>query len=694
MPEVLEECQKRIKEYENQVSAISEYQDLVSKFEKALYGSTEKQLIIPQVSDVLKLFFYLGIPQEKWFLITEIMQDLSQDIDCDWRGEEWFVILQTLMKIDQQSLNNYLEALNHYLKKNDYDQIVATEVNSIIEKYATDQMSCYTVEEEIALAVVVKHNFNNIFENEQNFRNNETTVDGVKKTFSFLLLLTMAYSKLHEEKVYFDALLGSLLLYRQDLLMLNQKIRHKELEMRKAKEESTRIVFIRKTTPQNLRLIEKYKEYMEILLKIEPIDDLITMSHDNQSKLEKDQRELRQQMGHLRKIITEYIKQKEFYHIHPSVLELIDLSLQKQILWEIRNHNKNRLMELKEQMKQCQKSNFDKIAHILNSYGCSTNHLTEQERTTLVSRYSEEEIKVMIDAIDKIPMEWKSRYYFLLTKSDLTRIQKIDYYMKKKYLTESFLKTHMDYFEITSPSFQNFEEILKAIEEVGIDPKDITKKNETIWEEECSKIKERIALHRKYGTNFQNNPQHWYDYLQSDIAFDLFDEWIELGFLGYTRHHPYLLKEQNKLVGKKIRLMQEMGFQEENGRIRSSCFTEQYLNEEDIEAYFEGEYIPVEDSILEKESRLQISSKTMTLPIVRELDTKYLVSDSLYQINDVFVSRNRFLRNLEVLKDHPEISFSQQVKRSLIYTPYKGYTEEMIQRLQQIVPSVKQKRID
>lgn len=686
--EVIESYQRAISRYEEELRALVDYEQLALKFERAIHFGRESRLNIFQLSEVLKSFFYLDIPKEKWFLISEIMSDLEENMNQNDCILEWPNLLDFLTSIADEEINRYLENFYSFLEDYDCQKLLSVDTKSFFKKRYREGQDSYYVSTILSLAIMVKENFRNIFENRLNYQMQQTTVEGVHKTFSFLLLYSLASPKIMMQRESLTAFTGLLALYNSNLEKINFKIFQKELEL-----AGDNVFILRKKTPENVLLIEKFTEYQDVYTILPIVLEYISDYRNNMSYLKKRRKSIRHQIKILQELISFLEKDKEVCSIPSSIFQLEDLELQGEILSKIKKYNYLYAKNLSNQIQRYKKSDFESLATVFTMYRCDISNLSEQEVEILTSCYTIDQIHTMISVLDKSKLAWREKFNFIFTKSNLLRVKKLQSYLEKKSLTVDFLQSHIDYYDVHSDSFSNFEKILSIVEGLGIDSKNIAKKSSNLWQMECNMVQQNVDLYKKYGVDFSQNQQYDYDYLGDQFSFDLLDEWMELGFLAYARSHLYLLRRKNGSVGKKIRLMRELGFSVEDERVWTSCFLEQPFSDSDVEEYFQNDFVRVEDLLLEKIPRLTISKETLSLPIVHELDSKYLISEVLYEINGILVSRNRFLRNLEVLQKNSKIPYSEQILKAITFTPYCGYTKEELEILKKVFSNGKRKEI-
>lgn len=690
MQKIIEKILAQKSEYQYEIESIDECTRIKEKIQNIVYPSFHKDLPILKVSELLKIYFYLYIPFEKWFLISEIMDDLVPYID-DKPEVVWFELFCGIEQLDKETLDNYIFGIHEFLNEDSIESLISVDVDSFLEKYYQniDENDSYDLS--IVLAILIKNNFLNIFENLQDFQKKNTTVDGVRRLFSFLILFSIIFEKLKEEYLTFKGFLGVLSKYNSCISQFNLLLRQNKIKLSGLNNKL--IVTCNVNDSRITQLAKNFNEYHEMWTKIESAYHFFIMCQESERLFSTRRKELYAQISYLKDIVCELSKTEDFYPLSSSITKLENKNLQKQILLKIQEINLASGNRWRRKFRKYKRNDFEQLRLLLNQYYCHPENLSDSEKQKITSICTLEKVKEMIEALENSAFDWKPFYFQILTTTSINRIEKIDYYLKRKYMNVKVLNEHIEYFDIHSSSFDQFERNLRLLEEKDILVKDVSKKTFSIFLEESNQLEKRLDLHESYQTSFQNNSMNNYDYLLYDQSFDMYDELIELGFLDYIRKNPYLLIKQNKSVGRRIRLMREIGYDVE-GEIPNSCFMDDIFSISDLNQYFEDDYVFISDDILEKHSRLEISPNTLSMSIIRNIDSKYLSSDSLYLISGIPVSRNRFLRNFEVFKDNENLSTSEKVLRAFIYTPYSGYTKEEIDILKNELITNKCKMID
>ena len=601
------------------------------------------------------------------------MDDLAPYID-DKPEIVWFQLFYGIEQLDKDILDNYISGIEEFLKEDQMESLISIDIDTFLEEnhQVEDKNKDYDLK--IVLAVLIKNNFVNAFEDLKDFQNKKTTVDGIQRLFTFLILFSTVFEKLKEEYSIFKGFLGVITKYNSCIEQLNLMLKQNKIKFDKS--GSQLIVVCNDVNDSKItQLAEDFNEYQNMWRKLEPVYHFFVMCQENENLFSKERKELYAQISHLTSIIQLLSKNEEFYPLSSSIVKLKNKNLQKQILLKMQEVNLKGERKWKRKLYKYKKNDFEQLCVLLNQYHCHPETLSDSEKQKMTSICSLEKIKEMILLLENSTFNWKPFYFQILTTTSINRISKIEYYLKRKYLTVKILSEHIEYFDVHSDNFNQFERNSSLLEGKGISAKDVSKRTFSIFLEDFEKLKERLNLHEYYETSFYSNSMNDYNYLLYDQSFDLYDEFIELGFLNFIRENPCLLTEQNKFVGKRIRLMREIGYLVE-GEIPINCFMDDVFPVSDINQYFEDDYCLSSDDILENNSRLTISSETLSMPIIRELDSKYLIGDSLYSISGIPVSRNRFLRNFEVLSHEENLPILEKVIRSLIYTPYSGYTKE------------------
>lgn len=692
MQKIVDKILAQKSEYQYEIKSIDECIRIGEKIKNIVTPSFRQDLPILKISELLKIYFYLYIPKEKWFLISEIMDELGTYID-EKPEIFWFQLFYGLESLDREILDNYIYGIEEFLKEGNIKSIISVDADSFIKKHRKDKDGVSSYDLNVVLAVLVKNNFMNAFENMQDFQKKNTTEDGIHRLFSFLILFSIAFDGIKEDSVYFKGFLGCITKFNSSINQFNSMCRQNKIKVNKVGNEPGKFVVNCNTNDSKIvQLAKDFNEYHELWSKMAPAYNLVLMCDENKRIFSSRQKELYTQISYLKDILQALMKKEEFYSLSPSITKLENKNLQKQILLKIQEVNLANEKKWNRKLKHYQKNDFEQLCALLNKYHCHPETLSDSEKQQITSLCSLEKIKQIILALENSTFDWKPFYFQILTTTSVIRVSKIDYYLKRKILTTKILGEHIEYFDIHSDSFDQFERNFNLLESKGISGKDVSKKTFSIFLNDSSQLERRLDLHEFYQTSFQKNDTNHYDYLLDDQSFDLYDEFIELGFLNYMRKNPYLLVKSNQSVGGRIRLMREIGYKIEE-EIPSYCFTEDIFSGSDISQYFEDDYGFVTDDILENNQRLTISPSTLSMSIVRDMDSKYLVCDSIYAIEGIPISRNRFLRNLEVLNRDINLSDSEKISRAILYTPYAGYTKEEIDILKNKFMTGKSKMI-
>ena len=87
---------------------------------------------------------------------------------------------------------------------------------------------------------------------------------------------------------------------------------------------------------------------------------------------------------------------------------------------------------------------------------------------------------------------------------------------------------------------------------------------------------------------------------------------------------------------------------------------------------------PVCVKTLEHQPRTIISEDTKNNKLIETLDEFYKRDELTYEINDIVISRNRVLRNFEVLKEIENISPTDLLYQAILYKMIENIEDEKL----------------
>lgn len=221
--------------------------------------------------------------------------------------------------------------------------------------------------------------------------------------------------------------------------------------------------------------------------------------------------------------------------------------------------------------------------------------------------------------------------------------------------------------------FNNFSKNISLFENNGINIVDIVNGYYEFLFINNSYLEEVLKLSSLYGIKLDNDKLIR---LIDVTNFDNIDLYIEEGYHDFIVNNINLL-EQGDLIPKRIHinnlvnselvdsnsisseLVNEGSFFVPNSSLDSACGSKIYVVENKEIKH-----------ILDNSNRLSISNDTMCSDVVLKLDREYRDND-VYSFDGIIISRNKVLRNLEVLKN-TNYSLYDIVLNSIIYNSILG----------------------
>lgn len=684
MDEVIDLLNQEREKKNLQLSAFLHFDALIKGIDSHFsnYNSSDFELV--PLSSILIASLFCGAPVEKWSLVEKILNEVvSPELFQNPNRLKPFLV-SLLNPRFEDVLESELNAFSS-LDEKDFKKILSVNVEKIIKKLSKKNQAPKTAYLHKSVAVNYCEIFSGLFENGEDKEKFFATKEGMIRGHSFLLLVFLAFDFLKNES-------ESLHLYLTMMDRFNSIMETLREEYGIYHFNGDNSVLLNKEAVIESVNYKKFKDLISEFIAIKGlyfvlpcIHDVLVYAEEHQKDLSKERKKVLKEIQFIDTLIAKYQKKDDFYPVEKELLQLSNLDLQQQILLLLQEKNKRNEQFYEQQLQKYEKSDFGELRSVLLLHGCNPSELTKEEREQLSSLYTPEKLEEAICTLEREEIPWKENYSMIFTSSTVSRIHKIASYVKKKILPIDLLSQNLGFFDVESPLSPEFEKILSGLDSVSINPRDVAKKNDMLFLQDSTNFMERLSLYCKYQVQFTENRENCYDYLEEDRFIDLLDACIEVGMGSYMKQNPYLLSRKNEHFPHGARLLREMGFSFFDSAF-FQAFPLDFLSKDKAESYYSSsDFVQVEDDILSKESRRTISNRILNHPVVSMIDSNYLIEEGVYSIGDVLVSRNRFLRNFEVLSLHSELSQEDQMIRSLLYTPYLGYTEEEIKILQKTV---------
>ena len=350
-------------------------------------------------------------------------------------------------------------------------------------------------------------------------------------------------------------------------------------------------------------------------------------------------------------------------------------------------HNLKAYRLVEEKNKEYKNNNLNKLEVLFTKYGFNFNNLfiEEQEAVIKISETRNiEDVLAFIKYSDLVFLvEYHKEFTRLIIDADIKVIKAIDCALKSKIIDKNFIINNIDIL-YDEDKYKNLSKNINLLTIRGIDLMSVTKKNPRVL------VIDNVILTAIFEAldeyNFTLGVDNNYDMLINGDLLDIIDNFIELGLYPLLKENQkYLNKGSNDII-KRIMISNLIGVNYINsnnkliGQVASG--NKFYVSPERYDNYIvdEGEcYLnPSCVEKLESDKRLAISDEVKNSDAINKLDELYQKSKLVYEINGVIISRNRVLRNLEVLKDIDDIDITDVLYQAIIYKMVPNISDEKL----------------
>ena len=219
----------------------------------------------------------------------------------------------------------------------------------------------------------------------------------------------------------------------------------------------------------------------------------------------------------------------------------------------------------------------------------------------------------------------------------------------------------------------------------GIDLNILLKNNSEVFLLPNNTLLEMFEILKEYEFTFDDNNNG--SILIDSNLLDIIDNFIELDLYDTLKDNQKVLNSNNsKNVVKRILICNLLGINPVNASLKLigqvTTGNKFYLSPDKYDNYIidsQNMYLnPVCVKALEHQSRTIISEDTKNNKLIETLDEFYKRDELTYEINDIVISRNRVLRNFEVLKEIKNISTTDLLYQSILYKMIENIEDEKL----------------
>lgn len=381
------------------------------------------------------------------------------------------------------------------------------------------------------------------------------------------------------------------------------------------------------------------------------------------------------------------INEKKIIKIDDYKEFLFDPNIKKLFVQFCIEHNLNIYKEVEEKNKEYKNNNINKLEVLFTKYGFNFNDLFIEEQEAVIKA---SETKNMEDALALIKYsdlvfltEYHKEFTKLLLDVDIKVIKAIDGAIKNKIIDKNFIVNNLDVL-YDENKYRNLSKNINLLTINGINLINITKKNPLILIMDNSILKLILDILDEY--NFSINENNNLDILTDNNLLDIVDNFVELGLFSILKENQRYLNKNSYNIIKRILISNLVGINYINsnnklvGQITSG--NKFYISPEKYDNYIVNEEVcylnPSCVEQLENDKRLIISDDVKNSDAISKLDELYQRSKLVYEINGVTISRNRVLRNFELLKERDDLDITDALYQAIIYKIIHNITDEKL----------------
>lgn len=359
------------------------------------------------------------------------------------------------------------------------------------------------------------------------------------------------------------------------------------------------------------------------------------------------------------------------------------------IAFEIIKYKSNKLEKEYREEKELYEINNNEIAPLNETlYKYGIHFFTYEEKKKILDNISLNDINLLLSILNSSKMKFllsdKNTLLEIMYSSNLSIISNINDLINNKIINESFIEKNIgilfnkecSVLKNIIPKNMDFSKNLQALNNAGIQINNVKKHNINILLQEEEKLTSKIELAKIYGFDLKNDDLLNFSILEDSNIFNIVDQLLEQG-INVTTEILSDIKKKDPNFAKRTKLAIEIGLNNliidnkinpivanKNSFYIKNEAIDEYL-ENNINTLLEQKYI----ECLENDERLKIDPTLLMFKEIKMIEESFKVSDTLYNINGISISRIKFLRNMTSLVKSFDIHEDTSVKitNALLY---------------------------
>lgn len=359
------------------------------------------------------------------------------------------------------------------------------------------------------------------------------------------------------------------------------------------------------------------------------------------------------------------------------------------IAFEIIKYKSNKLEKEYREEKELYEINNNEITPLNEAlYKYGIHFFTYEEKKKILDNISLNDINLLLSILNSSKMKFllsdKNTLLEIMYSSNLSIISNINDLINNKIINESFIEKNIgilfnkecSVLKNIIPKNMDFSKNLQALNNAGIQINNVKKHNINILLQEEEKLTSKIELAKIYGFDLKNDDLLNFSILEDSNIFNIVDQLLEQG-INVTTEILSDIKKKDPNFAKRTKLAIEIGLNNliidnkinpivanKNSFYIKNEAIDEYL-ENNINTLLEQKYI----ECLENDERLKIDPTLLMFKEIKMIEESFKVSDTLYNINGISISRIKFLRNMTSLVKNFDIHEDTSVKitNALLY---------------------------
>lgn len=390
------------------------------------------------------------------------------------------------------------------------------------------------------------------------------------------------------------------------------------------------------------------------------------------------------------KKISAYEEAKKVITSSKDALPTDELTLiNPDIAFEIIKYKSNKLEKEYREEKELYEINNNEITPLNEAlYKYEIRFFTYEEKKKILDNISLNDINLLLSILNSSKMKFllsdKNTLLEIMYSSNLSIISNINDLINNKIINESFIEKNIgilfnkecSVLKNIIPKNMDFSKNLQALNNAGIQINNVKKHNINILLQDEEKLTSKIELAKIYGFDLKNDDLLNFSILEDSNIFNIVDQLLEQG-INVTTEILSDIKKKDPNFAKRTKLAIEIGLNDliidnkinpivanKNSFYIKNEAIDEYL-ENNINTLLEQKYI----ECLENDERLKIDPNLLMFKEIKMIEESFKVSDTLYNINGISISRIKFLRNMTSLVKNFDIHEDTSVKitNALLY---------------------------